>query len=212
MTPAPRLKAALARRTGRSEEDLGLEERRRSTRVAEEEAAEDSSLLQDRASRRGRKEEPKLSDVRICSSAPWLGGWCVGGGGVGIPSLGDNNFFYATLRQSESPTNASIPELERQIDKLTKVRPGQHRNMLPSQTDGLLVPTIGLLVFIITVHLMMSSQRQQLFRKKLLQSSHSMRAISLGQDRFRRRYLALPHLGTILVEGPEELLCESRGR
>lgn len=30
----------------------------------------------------------------------------------------------------------------------------------------------------------------------------------LGQDRYRRRYLALPHLGGILVEGPEELLGE----
>ncbi|KAJ3586897.1 hypothetical protein NHX12_013289 [Muraenolepis orangiensis] len=126
-----KLKAALARRTGRSEEELCLEDRRRSARVAEEEGLEECGLPQDRASRRGRKEEPQLSD-------------------------------------SESPTNASVPELERQIDKLTK--------------------------------------RQQLFRKKLLQSSHSMRAISLGQDRFRRRYLALPQLGAILVEGPEELL------
>lgn len=31
------------------------------------------------------------------------------------------------LRQSESPTNASIPELERQIDKLTKVSLMLHR-------------------------------------------------------------------------------------
>ncbi|XP_071332879.1 bromodomain adjacent to zinc finger domain protein 2A [Trachinotus anak] len=127
-----KLKAALARRTGRSEEELCFEERRRSARVAEEEnlGLEDSVVLE-RGNRRARKEEPKLSD-------------------------------------SESPTNASIPELERQIDKLTK--------------------------------------RQAFFRKKLLQSSHSMRAILLGQDRYRRRYLALPHLGGVLVEGPEELL------
>ena len=39
--------------------------------MAEEEGTEESSLLQDRASRRGRKEEPKLSDVRICSSGRW---------------------------------------------------------------------------------------------------------------------------------------------
>lgn len=52
-------------------------------------------------------------------------------------------------------------------------------------------------------------QRQAFFRKKLLQSSHSMRAILLGQDRYRRRYLALPHLRAVLVEGPEELLSES---
>ncbi|CAG6021682.1 unnamed protein product [Menidia menidia] len=128
-----KLKAALARRTGRSEEELCFEERRRSARVAEEEtlSLEESGVVLERGSRRTRKEEPKLSD-------------------------------------SESPSNASIPELERQIDKLTK--------------------------------------RQVFFRKKLFQSSNSMRAVMLGQDRFRRRYLALPHLGGILVEGPEELL------
>ncbi|XP_070766322.1 bromodomain adjacent to zinc finger domain protein 2A [Enoplosus armatus] len=128
-----KLKAALARRTGRSEEELCFEERRRSARVAEEEnlSMEESGLAVERGNRRARKEEPKLSD-------------------------------------SESPTTASIPELERQIDKLTK--------------------------------------RQAFFRKKLLQSSHSMRATLLGQDRYRRRYLALPHLGGILVEGPGELL------
>uniref|UniRef100_A0A4W6ET75 Bromodomain adjacent to zinc finger domain, 2A n=1 Tax=Lates calcarifer TaxID=8187 RepID=A0A4W6ET75_LATCA len=128
-----KLKAALARRTGRSEEELCFEERRRSARVAEEEnlSLEESGVVLERGNRRVRKEEPKLSD-------------------------------------SESPTNASIPELERQIDKLTK--------------------------------------RQAFFRKKLLQSSHSMRATLLGQDRYRRRYLALPHLGGVLVEGPEELL------
>nr|XP_046252327.1 bromodomain adjacent to zinc finger domain protein 2A [Scatophagus argus] len=128
-----KLKAALARRTGRSEEELCFEERRRSARVAEEEnlSMEESGLVVERGNRRARKEEPKLSD-------------------------------------SESPTTASIPELERQIDKLTK--------------------------------------RQAFFRKKLLQSTHSMRATLLGQDRYRRRYLVLPHLGGVLVEGPEELL------
>lgn len=55
-------------------------------------------------------------------------------------------------------------------------------------------------------------QRQAFFRKKLLQSSHSMRAILLGQDRYRRRYLALPHLGGVLVEGPEELLSKSESK
>nr|XP_020466274.1 bromodomain adjacent to zinc finger domain protein 2A isoform X1 [Monopterus albus] len=128
-----KLKAALARRTGRSEEELCFDERRRSARVAEDEnlSLEESGLVLERGNRRALKEEPKLSD-------------------------------------SESPTTASIPELERQIDKLTK--------------------------------------RQAFFRKKLLQSSHSMRAILLGQDRYRRRYLALPQLGVVLVEGPEELL------
>lgn len=128
-----KLKAALSRRTGRSEEELCFEERRRSARVAEEEnlSMEESGVVSERGNRRARKEEPKLSD-------------------------------------SESPTNASIPELERQIDKLSK--------------------------------------RQAFFRKKLLQSSHSMRAVMLGQDRYQRRYMALPHLGGVLVEGPEELL------
>ncbi|XP_049611848.1 bromodomain adjacent to zinc finger domain protein 2A isoform X3 [Syngnathus scovelli] len=125
-----KLKAALARRTGRSEEQLCLEERRRSARVAEEENLSLEESVE-RSNRRIRKEEPKLSD-------------------------------------SESPANASVHDLERQIDKLTK--------------------------------------RQVFFRKKLLQSSHSMRVIMLGQDRYRRRYLALPHLGGVLVEGPEELL------
>uniref|UniRef100_A0A8C8D2R2 Bromodomain adjacent to zinc finger domain protein 2A n=1 Tax=Oncorhynchus tshawytscha TaxID=74940 RepID=A0A8C8D2R2_ONCTS len=116
-----KLKAALARRTGRSEEELYLEERRRSARVAEEEnlSLEESGGPMERGSRR---RTPK-----------------------------------------EDPANASIPELERQIDKLTK--------------------------------------RQVFFRKKLLQSSHSLRAVSLGQDRFRRRYWLLPHLGGVLVEG-----------
>ncbi|KAG7521278.1 bromodomain adjacent to zinc finger domain protein 2A [Solea senegalensis] len=127
-----KLKAALARRTGRSEEELCFEERRRSARVAEEEISlEEGGVAMERGNRRGRKEEPKPID-------------------------------------SESPTNASVPELERQIDKLTK--------------------------------------RQVFFRKKLLQSSHSMRTVLLGQDRYQRRYLAFPHLGGVLVEGPEELL------
>uniref|UniRef100_A0A8C9RQF6 Bromodomain adjacent to zinc finger domain, 2A n=1 Tax=Scleropages formosus TaxID=113540 RepID=A0A8C9RQF6_SCLFO len=125
-----KLKSALARRTGRSEDELGLEDRRRSARVAEEESLglEDSGLLE-RSSRRGRKEEVQLSE-------------------------------------GESPTTASIPELERQIDKLSK--------------------------------------RQVFFRKKLLQASHSLRAMSLGQDRYRRRYWVMPYIGGILVEGPEE--------
>ncbi|XP_057685295.1 bromodomain adjacent to zinc finger domain protein 2A isoform X1 [Corythoichthys intestinalis] len=126
-----KLKAALARRTGRSEEELCLEERRRSARVAEEANLGLEESILERSNRRGRKEEPKTSD-------------------------------------SESPNNASVHELERQIDKLNK--------------------------------------RQAFFRKKLLQTSHSMRAVILGQDRYRRRYLALPHLGGVLVEGPEELL------
>uniref|UniRef100_A0A8C9RKB8 Bromodomain adjacent to zinc finger domain, 2A n=1 Tax=Scleropages formosus TaxID=113540 RepID=A0A8C9RKB8_SCLFO len=115
-----RLKSALARRTGRSEDELGLEDRRRSARVAEEESLglEDSGLLE-RSSRRGRKEEVQLSEV---------------------------------CRRK---------------------------------------------IFI---------TRQVFFRKKLLQASHSLRAMSLGQDRYRRRYWVMPYIGGILVEGPEEVL------
>ncbi|XP_072306374.1 bromodomain adjacent to zinc finger domain protein 2A [Eucyclogobius newberryi] len=124
-----RLKVELARRTGRSEEEMCFEDRRRSARVAEEETS--SFEPRGRGRRKRLKTEPKFSD-------------------------------------SENPNNSSLPELERQIDKLTK--------------------------------------RQVFFRKKLLQSSQSMRAILLGQDRYRRRYIALPNLGMVLVEGPEEIL------
>lgn len=69
-----RLKAALARRTGRSEEELCFEERRRSARVAEEEnlSMEESGLVMERGNRRARKEEPKLSDVGNCSGVSAL--------------------------------------------------------------------------------------------------------------------------------------------
>uniref|UniRef100_A0A8C3JJV5 Bromodomain adjacent to zinc finger domain 2A n=1 Tax=Calidris pygmaea TaxID=425635 RepID=A0A8C3JJV5_9CHAR len=70
-------------------------------------------------------------------------------------------------REEEADTSASsVPELERQIEKLAK--------------------------------------RQMFFRKKLLHSSQTLRAASLGQDRYRRRYWVLPHLGGIFVEGPPE--------
>ncbi|XP_048217417.1 bromodomain adjacent to zinc finger domain protein 2A isoform X2 [Perognathus longimembris pacificus] len=62
-------------------------------------------------------------------------------------------------------TTSSIPELERQIEKLSK--------------------------------------RQLFFRKKLLYSSQMLRAVSLGQDRYRRRYWVLPYLAGIFVEGSE---------
>ncbi|XP_058869174.1 bromodomain adjacent to zinc finger domain protein 2A-like isoform X2 [Acipenser ruthenus] len=126
-----RLKMALAKKTGRSELELSLEERRRSARVAEEETLDmEEGVLQERGARRAHKEEAKLSE-------------------------------------GDSPSTASVPELERQIDKLTK--------------------------------------RQVFFRKKLLHSSQSLRALSLGQDRYRRRYWVLPHIGGVLVEGPEEI-------
>ncbi|XP_061471168.1 bromodomain adjacent to zinc finger domain protein 2A isoform X4 [Rhineura floridana] len=69
-------------------------------------------------------------------------------------------------RDNENDTPvSSVPELERQIEKLSK--------------------------------------RQMFFRKKLLHASQLLRASSLGQDRYRRRYWVLPHLGGIFVEGCE---------
>lgn len=60
----------LSRRTGRSEEELCFEERRRSARVAEEEnlSLEESGVILERGNRRARKEEPKLSDVCFSST------------------------------------------------------------------------------------------------------------------------------------------------
>ncbi|XP_062975915.1 bromodomain adjacent to zinc finger domain protein 2A isoform X1 [Elgaria multicarinata webbii] len=73
---------------------------------------------------------------------------------------------YRTRKDNENDTPvSSVPELERQIEKLSK--------------------------------------RQMFFRKKLLHASQLLRASSLGQDRYRRRYWVLPHLGGIFVEGCE---------
>jgi len=41
------------------------------------------------------------------------------------------------------------------------------------------------------------------YRKKLFDSSHTIRGINLGQDRYRRRYFVLPNAGGIYVEGLE---------
>ncbi|XP_061651219.1 bromodomain adjacent to zinc finger domain protein 2A isoform X4 [Phyllopteryx taeniolatus] len=60
-----KLKAALARRTGRSEEELCLEERRRSARVAEEENLGLEESVAERSNRRGRKDEPRISDSDV---------------------------------------------------------------------------------------------------------------------------------------------------
>lgn len=60
------MKAALARKTGRSEEELCFEERRRSTRVcvAEDESLADSSLLENDGSRQ-HKDELKIYEVLL---------------------------------------------------------------------------------------------------------------------------------------------------
>ncbi|XP_045062498.1 bromodomain adjacent to zinc finger domain protein 2B-like isoform X3 [Coregonus clupeaformis] len=60
---------------------------------------------------------------------------------------------------------ASVEELEKQIDKLTK--------------------------------------QQSQIRRKLFESSHSLRSMMFGQDRYKRRYWVLPQCGGIFVEGME---------
>ncbi|XP_046708653.1 bromodomain adjacent to zinc finger domain protein 2B isoform X3 [Silurus meridionalis] len=55
------------------------------------------------------------------------------------------------------------------------------------------------------------SKQQNLIRRKLFESSHALRSMSYGQDRYRRRYWVLPQCGGVFVEGmesgegPEEL-------
>ncbi|KAM4697890.1 bromodomain adjacent to zinc finger domain protein 2B [Rhinophrynus dorsalis] len=57
-------------------------------------------------------------------------------------------------------------------------------------------------------------KQQNQYRKKLFESSHSLRSMMFGQDRFRRRYWILPLCGGIFVEGmesgegPEEIAKE----
>ena len=46
-------------------------------------------------------------------------------------------------------------------------------------------------------------QKHSSFRAKLFASSHSLRALSLGQDRFKRRHWILPHAGGVYIEGLE---------
>ncbi|XP_075036900.1 bromodomain adjacent to zinc finger domain protein 2B isoform X7 [Mixophyes fleayi] len=57
-------------------------------------------------------------------------------------------------------------------------------------------------------------KQQNQYRKKLFESSHSLRSMMFGQDRYRRRYWILPQCGGIYVEGmesgegPEEMAKE----
>lgn len=46
-------------------------------------------------------------------------------------------------------------------------------------------------------------QKHAQFRSKLFGSSHALRALCLGQDRYKRRYWILPHGGGVFVEGME---------
>ncbi|KAI5621075.1 bromodomain adjacent to zinc finger domain protein 2B-like isoform X2, partial [Silurus asotus] len=64
--------------------------------------------------------------------------------------------------EEDEDQTASLEELEKQIEKLTK--------------------------------------QQLLIRRKLFESSHSLQSMMLGQDRYKRRYWALPHCGGVFVE------------
>lgn len=44
-------------------------------------------------------------------------------------------------------------------------------------------------------------QKHSKFRSKLFNHSHSLRALNLGQDRFKRRYWVLPRTGGVFIEG-----------
>ncbi|CAB1328440.1 unnamed protein product, partial [Coregonus sp. 'balchen'] len=68
-------------------------------------------------------------------------------------------------RGKKGKKTASVEELEKQIDKLTK--------------------------------------QQSQIRRKLFESSHSLRSMMFGQDRYKRRYWVLPQCGGIFVEGME---------
>nr|XP_021493454.1 bromodomain adjacent to zinc finger domain protein 2A isoform X2 [Meriones unguiculatus] len=60
-------------------------------------------------------------------------------------------------------------------------------------------------------HIEKLSKRQLFFRKKLLQSSQMLRAVSLGQDRYKRHYWVLPCLAGIFVEGSEGCIVTEDG-
>ncbi|XP_026114575.1 bromodomain adjacent to zinc finger domain protein 2B-like isoform X5 [Carassius auratus] len=47
------------------------------------------------------------------------------------------------------------------------------------------------------------SKQQNLIRRKLFESSHALRSMSYGQDRYRRRYWVLPQCGGVYIEGLE---------
>ncbi|XP_017337201.2 bromodomain adjacent to zinc finger domain protein 2B isoform X11 [Ictalurus punctatus] len=47
------------------------------------------------------------------------------------------------------------------------------------------------------------SKQQNLIRRKLFESSHALRSMGYGQDRYRRRYWVLPQCGGVFIEGME---------
>ncbi|KAM4796029.1 bromodomain adjacent to zinc finger domain protein 2A [Rhinophrynus dorsalis] len=54
------------------------------------------------------------------------------------------------------------------------------------------------------------TKRQLFLRKKILSSTQRLRCVSLGQDRYRRCYWILPHLGGIFIEGLPENAGQTR--
>ncbi|XP_072539753.1 bromodomain adjacent to zinc finger domain protein 2B isoform X14 [Salminus brasiliensis] len=47
------------------------------------------------------------------------------------------------------------------------------------------------------------SKQLNLIRRKLFESSHALRSMAYGQDRYRRRYWVLPQCGGVFIEGME---------
>ena len=54
---------------------------------------------------------------------------------------------------------------------------------------------------VLTLSVLVSLQQQSQIRRKLFESSHSLRSMMFGQDRYKRRYWVLPQCGGIFVEG-----------
>ncbi|CDQ57230.1 unnamed protein product [Oncorhynchus mykiss] len=52
-------------------------------------------------------------------------------------------------------------------------------------------------------HIDKLTKQQSQIRRKLFESSHSLRSMMFGQDRYRRRYWVLPQCGGVFVEGME---------
>ncbi|XP_064820634.1 bromodomain adjacent to zinc finger domain protein 2B-like isoform X10 [Oncorhynchus masou masou] len=52
-------------------------------------------------------------------------------------------------------------------------------------------------------HIDKLTKQQSLIRRKLFESSHSLRSMMFGQDRYKRRYWVLPQCGGVFVEGME---------
>ncbi|XP_067880764.1 bromodomain adjacent to zinc finger domain protein 2A-like isoform X2 [Heterodontus francisci] len=131
-----RLKRALAKKKGIREPDCNVEGRRRKQGLDSEE--DHNSTAAGNGNEESAKEETKEKSSERRTDG--------------------------TNKADDHPS-ASVAELNRQIEKLSK--------------------------------------RQSFFARKLLQVSQTLRALLLGQDRFRRRYWVFPHLCGVFVEGSE---------